>query len=100
MDTSAVVRKATTDAEKKKHMSEGWCFRCSKQGHVAQNCPDWPAQVRATTEDSPEVLPKVESIPTGGAALAEFCKKLSEDEVDIFVKTMQEDGIDMGFQDA
>jgi len=39
MDTSAAVRKATTVDEKKKHRQEGRCFECSRQGHMARNCP-------------------------------------------------------------
>jgi hypothetical protein len=31
MDTSAVARKATTDAEKEQHCKEGRCFECSQQ---------------------------------------------------------------------
>jgi Retrotransposon gag protein len=40
MDTSAVARKATTDAEKEQHRKEGRCFECSQQGHLARNCPN------------------------------------------------------------
>jgi hypothetical protein len=35
MDTSAVARKAITEADKEKHQKEGRCFECSKQGHMA-----------------------------------------------------------------
>jgi hypothetical protein len=41
MDTSAVARKATTDAEKEQHQKEGRCFECSQQGHLARNCLNW-----------------------------------------------------------
>jgi hypothetical protein len=40
MDTSAVARKAITEADKEKHRKEGRCFECSKQGHMARDCPD------------------------------------------------------------
>ena len=30
----------TTEAEKQKHRQEGWCFECSKQGHIACMCSD------------------------------------------------------------
>src|SRR3981081_748365 len=57
MDTSAgVARKATTEAEKQKHRQEGRCYECSKQGHLARNCPDKKPRARATTstkEDAP-----------------------------------------------
>ena len=39
MDVNA-ARKATTDEAKKKHCLEGRCYECSKQGHMARNCPN------------------------------------------------------------
>ena len=33
------LQKAKTMEDKKKHRDEGCCFKCSKQGHIAQNCP-------------------------------------------------------------
>ena len=33
------LQKAETMEDKKKHRDEGCCFECSKQGHMAQNCP-------------------------------------------------------------
>jgi hypothetical protein len=40
MDTSAVVHKAVMEAKKEKHRREGCCFECSRQGHLARDCPD------------------------------------------------------------
>jgi hypothetical protein len=40
MDTSAIAHKAITEADKEKHRKEGHCFECSKQGHMAWDCPD------------------------------------------------------------
>ena len=31
--------KAETTEDKKKHRDEGCCFECSKQGHMARDCP-------------------------------------------------------------
>jgi hypothetical protein len=42
MDTSVVACKAMTEVEKEKHWREGRCFECSKQGHLACDCPDKP----------------------------------------------------------
>jgi hypothetical protein len=42
MDTSVVTHKAITEADKEKHRKEGHCFECSKQGHMAWDCPDRP----------------------------------------------------------
>ena len=33
------LQKAETIEDKKKHRDEGCCFECSKQGHMAQDCP-------------------------------------------------------------
>jgi hypothetical protein len=38
MDVDA-ARRATTEEAKKKHRLEGRCFECSKQGHMARQCP-------------------------------------------------------------
>jgi hypothetical protein len=35
MDTSAVIRKASTEEEKARYRAEGCCFHCTKQGHLA-----------------------------------------------------------------
>jgi hypothetical protein len=35
-----VVHKASTEEQKKKHRTEGRCFECSKQGHMARQCPN------------------------------------------------------------
>ena len=33
------VNKAYTDNDKRKHRSEGRCYNCSRQGHMAKECP-------------------------------------------------------------
>ena len=33
------IRKATTEDEKAQHRQEGHCFKCSRQGHLANKCP-------------------------------------------------------------
>ena len=33
------LQKAETMEDKKKHRDEGHCFECSKQGHIAWDCP-------------------------------------------------------------
>ena len=35
----ARVYKAYTEIDKKKRHAEGRCFKCSKQGHMAKECP-------------------------------------------------------------
>ena len=33
------IRKVTTEDEKAQHRQEGRCFECSRQGHLANQCP-------------------------------------------------------------
>jgi hypothetical protein len=40
MDTSAVVRKASSDKEKEEYRKEGHCYECGKQGHLVCDCPN------------------------------------------------------------
>ena len=40
MDTSATIRKATTDKEKQEYHDTGQCFECRRQGHLTHNCPN------------------------------------------------------------
>jgi hypothetical protein len=100
MDTSAVARKATTDAKKEQHHKEGWCFKCSQQDHLACNCPNrkpcvWTADARVekltTLEEQKFYTP---------AEAAAFIKKFSDEEREEFVKSLQALGEDAGFQMA
>jgi hypothetical protein len=104
MDTSAVAQKATTEADKEKYQKEGCCFKCSQQGHMAWDCPDQPCRLacmHATdTTDMTEIGSQEGNISYGPKELASLLRKLSEDDRDSFIRAMQEEGEDMGFQDA
>jgi hypothetical protein len=104
MDTSAVACKAVTEAEKEKHQKKGCCFECSKQGHLARDCPDWPRQLAwahaMETTDTDEIGSQDENTSYGPKELAALLRKLSEDDKDSFIRAMQEEGKDMGFQNA
>jgi Zinc knuckle len=94
MDTSAAARKAKTEAEKEKHRLEGRCYKCSKQGHVAHNCPDKKALVQARTADTQE------SKAMTPHEIAKILKAYGDDEHDLFIKTMQDEGEELGFPTA
>jgi hypothetical protein len=94
MDTSAIVHKAKTEAEKEKHCLEGRCYECSKQGHVACNCPDKKASIQARVADT------LESKAMTPYEIAKILKAYGDDECNLFVKTMQEKGKELGFLTA
>jgi hypothetical protein len=66
MDTSATVRKATTDAEKTQHRQEGRCYDCSKQGHIARNCPLKKNKICTAQTDGTEEVPKQAALKENG----------------------------------
>jgi hypothetical protein len=104
MDMSAVARKAITKADKEKHRKEGHCFECLKQGHMAQDCPDRPHQLACAhamdTTNMTKTGSQEENTSYGPKELASLLRKLSEDDRDSFIRAMQEEGEEMGFQDA
>jgi hypothetical protein len=115
MDTSAVARKAITEAEKQKCRQEGRCFECGKQGHLARACPsktraprppstasrsntsDTASVSAITSSDSRSTTP---SERLSAQQLAAYALQFSEEEQDAFVKAMNlgEEGLD--FQNA
>ena len=108
MDTS--TGKATTKAEKKKHMEEGQCFYCSCLGHIARNCTSKTTQAAKAQTEGPskdlisfdEELNLKEGKDTllTGTMLAAMTLQLDEKESDAYVHYMQMQGEDLGFQEA
>ena len=108
MDTSATVRKATTDKDKEEYCKAGRCFKCGKQGHLAQTCPSKKSRqgqnARTVTikDDESDNM----SIGSSGdssftpATLAALAMHLSDEEKGTFAQKLQEMGADVGFQDA
>lgn len=104
MDTSATVRKVSTEKEKEEYRKAGRCFECGKQGHLVRVCPSKKNRSGASArivpiEESSDELPLDENdaglTPTTMAALA---MKFSDEERDLFVKKLQEMGAKTGFQ--
>jgi hypothetical protein len=114
MDTSAVVRKASSNKEKEEYRKEGRCYECGKQGHLARDCPNrknrQQQQPRAcatkaeknqtgnliefedddgSTTDTPETL-----------SVAARVLRFSEKERDEFMDYMRKNGEDLDFQNA
>ena len=95
MDTSATVRKAVTEAEKKEHCDKGRCYECSRQGHIARNCPEKKAHARATKAQEDDTVSTASSSPSystedlaRGTHLADYALKLSPEERETFIKKL------------
>jgi hypothetical protein len=71
---------------------------------MAWDCSDQPRQpahMHATdTTDMTEIGSQEGNTSYGPKELASLLRKLSEDDRDSFIGAMQEEGEDMGFQDA
>jgi hypothetical protein len=97
------IGKAVTESQKEQHCKEGRCFRCSKRGHLVQECPDRNTQIRTTEVESKidktETI-KVSKIEEHPSLLAAAILALSETDREVFIKAMQAGGEDMGFVDA
>jgi hypothetical protein len=102
MDTSATVRKAVTEADKQKHCAEGRCYECSKQGHLACDCPDRQSQVKTVSEAPKTETPKISELPdfSNGETLANHALKLTDEARDAFIKRVMMMGEEMGFLGA
>ena len=108
MDTSATVRKATTEKDKEEYCKAGRCFECSKQGHLARTCPSKkPRQNQnartVTIKDNVSNDMSINSSSDSSftpATLATLTMHLSDEEKGTFAQKLQEMGADMGFQDA
>ena len=104
MDTSAAVRKASTDKDKEEYRKTGRCFECGKQGHLARVCPSKKPRQNARTvtiEDDNEELPSDRDDPgLTPVTLAALAMRLSDDDKQTFARSLQQLGADAGFQDA
>ena len=112
MDTSATIRKATTDKEKQEYRTTGRCFECGRQGHLACNCPNKKrTSVRTVqiqegsnlidlSDDAPATPPPIPLPSNPTHSLAAQVAHLSEEEHNIFIDKMNSLGENMGFQNA
>ena len=97
MDTSA--GKATTEEQKKKHCDEGRCFECSKQGHLARDCPT--KKLKACSTDTQETEKK--KAPWSVQDMVARATKFSDEERTAFIQALQEEDTkdeDPGFLEA
>ena len=100
IDTSATIRKASTEKEKKQYYKQGHCFHCSRQGHIARNCPNKQPKVKTTSSSTTteEAKPLAYKGLDKGDALAEYALKLTDEERTVFIKKVA--GEDEDFQNA
>jgi hypothetical protein len=98
IDTLAVARKATTDAEKEQHRKERPCFECSQQGHLARNCLNKKPRIWAADAGTEKLNTPEEQKSYTPAEAAAFIKKFSDKEREEFVKSLQALGENAGLQ--
>jgi len=99
MDTSAVIRKATNDKERKEYRKTGRCFECGKQGHLVRDCPNKMTCARTTHTVQIEDDEKP-TIPEPSTSLAARVARLSEEDRCTFMDEMRSFREDMDFQAA
>jgi hypothetical protein len=113
MDTSAMVRKASSDKEKEEYRKEGRCYECGKQGHLACDCPNrknhqqQPCARMAKTEKS-QTGNLIELDDDDGSttdmpetlSVAARVLRFSEKERDEFMDHMRRNSEDMDFQNT
>ena len=112
MDTSATIRKATTDKEKQEYRVAGHCFECGRQGHLACDCSNKKRASARTVQiqegdnlidlndDIPATPPPSPLSSNLTRSLAARVACLSEEEQNAFIDEMNSLGENMGFQNA
>ena len=112
MDTSAMIRKATTDKGKQEYRAARRCFECRRQGHLARDCPNKKRTSAHTvqiqegnslidlSDDAPATPPPIPLPSNPTQSLAAQVAHLSEEEHNTFINKMNSLGENMGFQNA
>jgi hypothetical protein len=114
MDTSATVRKASSDKEKEEYRKEGRCYECGKQGHLARDCPNCKnrqqqqPRARATKAEKNQTGNLIEFDDDDGSttdtpetlSVATRVLRFSEKERDKFMDYMRRNREDLDFQHA
>jgi len=98
MDTSAVIRKATNNKERKEYRKTGRCFECRKQGHLVRDCPNKKTCARTTRTVQIEDDDKSTVPETPSTSLAARVACLSKEDRCTFMDEMRSLGEDMDFQ--
>jgi hypothetical protein len=78
-----VVRRAVTEDDKKKHRDQGRCFECSRQGHMARECPNkkrQQSQARPTRDSSGKFQKKKKKFKPKSSFVRAIIEADSDDE--------------------
>ena len=106
MDTSGgctCAFAALTESKRAQLQKEGRCFRCKRQGHISQNCPDKPkdAKARATGEgESATINAASSSSQTPSSDIQKTATKINAKELVELVRNMDQDEKDKVIQDV
>lgn len=107
MNASTTVRRATSETDKDDYCRTGRCFTCRTQGHLACDCSTKVPQQNPNNRADDYLDGKSDDTSTEddnssltAATLAALTMRLSDDEKEVFARSLHEIGAGLGFPNA